>query len=181
VPRIGVVTEATQFLTGCEGGKVSQVWRVSDLLFQTIIFPGGEMKKISAVILLVLLLTACQTTTPAPTATNLPAPTATLMQLPISTPTEKETPVLSPSPTAVPPTVVLDYFPLSAGAIWKYSAEISYEDPNNSTQLATWSGLITDEVIDQITTPDGRVIFRLQEELEPIPPKEVWRQSSTLE
>jgi hypothetical protein len=90
--------------------------------------------------------------------------------------TPKQTPALPPSPTPVPPELILADFPLSQGATWYYTAEISYQNP-----LVTWSGRYILSVIDEETTPDGRIIFTLQDELEPTPPQGVWRQPQTYE
>jgi hypothetical protein len=88
-----------------------------------------------------------------------------------------ETPKIS-SPTPVPSSLILVDFPLSMGATWQYSAEISYEDPNDYTRVDKWSGSITDQVVAKNTASDGRIIFTLHENMDPAPPKDVWRQSA---
>lgn len=92
----------------------------------------------------------------------------------------KSTATPVPTPTSTPSPSILSEFPLALGATWKYSAEISYQSPITYTQVATWTGVITQKVIDQKTTSDGKLIFTLQENLEPTPPEGVWRRSRTL-
>jgi hypothetical protein len=91
------------------------------------------------------------------------------------------TSTISPSPTSVPPTVILSDYPFAINAIWKYSAEISYQNPTDSEKMVTWTGYVIDKVVTQRTAPDGGIVFRVQEDLEPIPPREVWRTASTKE
>jgi hypothetical protein len=92
-----------------------------------------------------------------------------------------ETPLPSPSSTPVPLSLILADFPLALGTTWVYSAEISYQDPNDYMKLLTWTGTITDKVVDKKVESDGKMIFTVQEDLEPKPPKDVWRQSRTFE
>jgi hypothetical protein len=47
--------------------------------------------------------------------------------------------------------------------------------------MVTWTGYVIDKVVTQRTAPDGGIVFRVQEDLEPIPPREVWRTASTKE
>jgi hypothetical protein len=72
-------------------------------------------------------------------------------------------------------------FPLAVGAVWKYSANISYADPNDRTKLSTWTGFIIDKVVDKKTRSGGTIVFVVQEDIEPKPPQAVWRQSNTFE
>ena len=132
-----------------------------------------------------VLLSACAQ--PSRTAESFPTLTRIMTALPTtiirsaSTISPTETPILPASPTSVPPALILADFPLSLGASWKYSAEITYQGPNDYTKDVTWSGFITDEVIDQKTTPGEKIVFTLKEDLEPTPPQDVWRQSRTYE
>ncbi len=73
---------------------------------------------------------------------------------------------------------LLSDFPLELGATWKYAAEISYQDPEDSTRLATWTGIITDKVIDKKVVSDEKITFTIEETLEPTPPQGVWRVSN---
>ena len=119
---------------------------------------------------------------------NVPIlPSSTMASLParteVTTPTIKvsETPQPSPSSTPVPLSLILADFPLVLGTTWVYSAEISYQDPNDYMNLLTWTGTVTDAVIDKKTESDGKVVFTVQEDLEPKPPEDVWRKSGTFE
>ncbi len=89
----------------------------------------------------------------------------------------------APTPTPLPASLILTDFPLAVGTVWTYSGQISYEDPNGSEQTGTWSGTITDAVLEQTMMPDGSVVFKLQETLDPPPPPVdfVWRQPGTYE
>ena len=60
-------------------------------------------------------------------------------------------------------------------------AEISYQDPNDDMKLLTWTGTITDKVVDKKSEADGWIVFTVQENLEPKPPEQVWRQSGSFE
>jgi hypothetical protein len=139
--------------------------------------------RLFTVLSILILLSACvaknQGTLPSPTSANLPAIESAQKGALAVSPTY----TLSPVPSMTPSTLlsIMADFPLSPGATWKYAAEISYPDPANPSQVATWSGFITDKVTGQKTTPDGSLIFTIQQDLEPTPPQEVWRQSSTIE
>ena len=87
----------------------------------------------------------------------------------------------SPTLTPVPLSLILADFPLSIGATWVYSAEITYQNPEASDQLASWTGLITDTVMAENRTADGNLIFSMQEDMEPGPPPSVWRKPGTYE
>ena len=76
-----------------------------------------------------------------------------------------------------PPISVLQAFPLAEGARWTYSAEISYMDLNDSSRLEKWSGTITRTVIAEETISNQEVIFTLQQEMDPLPPDQVWQRS----
>lgn len=82
------------------------------------------------------------------------------------------------SQASVPSKPIFTDFPLSAGTIWKYSGEITYQNPNDQTQTETWSGFITDTVVEQNTMLDGRLLFTYQENMEPTTPEGVWRKPS---
>jgi hypothetical protein len=112
-------------------------------------------------------------TVPASSPAISPGGTSTIAPTAVST--------LTPYPTLVPPSLILADFPLSVGARWKYSEEISYQDPKDYNKLVSWSGFIMDKVVDKKTTPDGGIVFTLQEDLQPPSPDGVWRQSGTLE
>jgi putative hemolysin len=92
----------------------------------------------------------------------------------LNVPTATETP--SEKSAALPAA-----FPLAVGASWKYSAEISYQDPADATRLVTWTGFITDTVTASSTAPDGSMVFTLQEDMQPLPPQQVWRQPRAFE
>ena len=81
----------------------------------------------------------------------------------------------------MPLTLILADFPLAMGATWTYAAEITYQDPADPSKSAVWKGTVTDKVIDRKITPEGRIVFTVQEDLEPQPPDLVWRQSGTFE
>jgi len=76
---------------------------------------------------------------------------------------------------------LLDDFPLELGATWKYAANISYQDTKDSYTLATWTGIITDKVVDKKVVSSEKIIFTIEETLEPNPPQGVWRVSSSYE
>lgn len=120
-------------------------------------------------------LSACVTSNP----TTDVLPSSTAFQFP--TGTQKSASKVIPSETPSPNSQIFADFPLVKGTIWKYSAEISYQDPNDYSKLVTWTGLIIDKVIDKKITPDGKIIFIVQEDFEPLPPKDVWRQPRTFE
>lgn len=105
----------------------------------------------------------------------------TLTQSTTSPIASAEASLISPSPTSVTSSLILADFPLSVGTVWKYTGDITYQNPNDHNQTTTWSGIITDLVIEQKTISDGKIIFTLQESLDPTPPQDVWRQSGTFE
>ncbi len=86
-----------------------------------------------------------------------------------------------PSSTPIPLSLVLSDFPLAVGTTWIYSAEISYQDPGDPAKFLTWTGTVTDRIINQQAIPDGNTIFKVQEDLDPAPPDAVWRHSGTFE
>jgi hypothetical protein len=135
--------------------------------------------------LIIVLLSACVYSGGkvkiSPSNTNIISTSSKMFQSATPTLITPETSPFSPSPTPVPPKLILSDYPLKINAIWKYSAEISYQDPNNEARIVTWSGYISDKVVDKKATLDGGMIFTLQEVLEPTPPREVWRTSSTKE
>jgi hypothetical protein len=92
-----------------------------------------------------------------------------------------DTSTSSPSSTSAPSSGILADFPLSVGTVWKYSGEIIYQDPKDNSKTDTWNGIITDTVIVQMTMPDGKVGFTVQESIEPMPPDGVWRQSGNID
>jgi hypothetical protein len=94
-----------------------------------------------------------------------------LLLLSACTVSAENTPVASPSD--VPE--ILTVFPLAKGARWEYAAEIEYQDTDDAQSSATWTGTITVEVVDQERSPDGQIVFTLEETLVPTPPGEVWR------
>ena len=97
------------------------------------------------------------------------APTSTAL------PVAADTPTASPSETSAPVPDILAAFPLTKGARWEYAAEIEYQDPDNLQETLTWNGVITVSVVDQDNTPDGKIVFTLEEVLKPTPPQGVWR------
>ena len=129
----------------------------------------------------VIMLSACTETNRdiqvLPSSTIVPSPTHTE----VATPTIKasETPLPSPSSTPVPLSLILADFPLAFGTTWIYSAEISYQDPKDYMKLLKWTGTVTDKVIDKKIETDRKIVFTVQEALEPKPPQDVWRQSRT--
>lgn len=139
--------------------------------------------RLFAVSSILVLLSACvaknQSTLPAPTEANLPGIESAQQGTIAVSPTITFSPVLSLTPSTL--LSIMADFPISPGTAWKYAAEISYPDPANPSQVATWSGFIMDKVTGQKTMPDGSLIFTIQQDLEPTPPQEVWRQSSTIE
>jgi hypothetical protein len=90
-----------------------------------------------------------------------------------------ETSLPSPSSTPVSSSLILTEFPLAIGAVWKYSAEISYADPGDYGKVIKWNGFVIDKVVDKEITPNGKIIFTVQEDFEPEPPQEIWRQPTT--
>jgi hypothetical protein len=117
-------------------------------------------------VLVMVVLSACVGTGP-----NAQVTTSTVE--PSSTPLPSQTPVLA-SP-------ILADFPLAVGTIWEYSAEITYQDPNDYMKLLAWTGTVTDRVIDERVGSGGSIVFTVQEDLEPEPPEQVWRRSGTFE
>ena len=114
-----------------------------------------------------------------PTKTLLPLPTISPILTFTATPSKASLP--PPTLTPVPPSLILDDFPLAVGATWKYSAKISFQDPKDYEKMAAWTGIITDKVIDRKSTAEGKIVFSLEENLEPTPPPDVWRHSRTYE
>src|SRR5664279_5048388 len=110
------------------------------------------MQRFFILSIMVVLLCACAQSSS--TSESFPISTRIITALPTikirstSTITPTETSGLSASPTSLPPALILADFPLSLGASWKYSAEITYQDPHDYTKDVTWSGFITDKVID---------------------------------
>ena len=139
------------------------------------------MRYVISSILLTIMLSACtgtsediktlplSTITPSPTNTDLATPTIQASETPL------------PSSTPVPFPLILADFPLVLGTTWEYSAEISYQDPNDYMKLLTWKGTITEKVINKKIEADGKIIFTIQKDLEPTPPEQVWRRSGSFE
>ena len=146
-----------------------------------------HMQRFFIFAVLVVLLSACiatsRNTGSVPASATIPAASPEISPGASSTIAPTATPTLLPSPssTPVPSSIILADFPLSVGATWKYSAEISFQDPNDHTKLVTWSGSITDKVVDRKITSDGGIVFTLQEDLKPNPTEGVWRKSGTYE
>lgn len=122
-----------------------------------------KLRFLAAMILLVL--SACTAS-----ADAVPTPT-------IAPPTAA--PTILPTETVPPMQSILEAFPLAKGARWEYVAEIEYQDPGDTQEIATWMGTVTVVVVSQETTPDGKLVFSLEETLSPDPPDEVWRESSS--
>jgi len=139
------------------------------------------MRHFVSLIFILIVLSACGEMN----RTTLLSPTASLpsTQKPSVLPTivSSETPALTPFSTLVPSSLILAEFPLEIGTIWEYEAEISYQDPNDYVELLTWTGTVTDRVLDKRAEPDGKIVFTVQEDLEPTPPQSVWRQSRMFE
>ena len=114
-----------------------------------------------------------------PSSTIVLPPTHTEVVMP--TVKAAETPLPLPSSTSIPLSLILADFPLALGTTWKYTAEISYQDPNDYMKLLMWAGAVTDKIVDTQIQPDGAIVFTVQEDLEPKPPEPVWRQSRTFE
>jgi hypothetical protein len=91
------------------------------------------------------------------------------------------TQTLSPSATStpVPSSLILADFPLAIGTTWKYSAEISNQNPAEGAQVVKWSGSITVEVVETNVNSDGDIFFTLHQELEPRPSQAIWRKPDT--
>lgn len=98
-------------------------------------------------------------TTPVPTHTKAVLPKITAPKIPL----------LLPSSTPVPLSIILADFPLAVGTTWKYSAEISYQESKDYMKLLKWTGTITYVVVDKKIEQDGKVVFRVQQNLEPKP------------
>jgi hypothetical protein len=144
----------------------------------------GKMRFLILAVLMVLLsacIAAGRNTGSLPASATIPALSPGISPGDTSTIAITTTVTSTPSLTPVPPSVILADFPLSVGATWKYSAEISYQDPIDYSKLVTWSGFITDKVVDREMTPDGKIVFTLHEDLKPTPPQDVWRQPGTYE
>ena len=133
------------------------------------------------VVIVIVILSACtqanQNIQALPSPTLISSPPNTQIETPIITSPETQLPL----PTAVPFSLILADFPLAVGTTWKYSAEIAYQDPNDYMKTLTWVGTVTDKIIEGKLEADGRIIFTVQEDLEPKPPEQVWRQSRTFE
>lgn len=133
--------------------------------------------------MLIFLLPAC---TPGSsegmdTPTISVPPANALTQIPAVTPTQTHVPVSPQTNTPSLSSSILTDFPLAENAAWKYSAEISYQDPEKVGEIQTWTGIITDKVIGMEELPDGRLVYEIQETIEPLPPGSVWRQPGTFE
>jgi hypothetical protein len=141
------------------------------------------MRKIIIALLLVNLLTACipgsSEGVDLPKITMSPANKST--QSPSVTPPQTNVPVSSQTGTASLYEFILADFPLAVNATWKYSAEITYQDPEKVGEIETWTGIITDRAIENEKLSDGRQVFRIEETTEPLPPEAVWRQPGTFE
>jgi len=129
------------------------------------------MRRLIIPLLLLLLLSACIGRQPIP----VPASLSTV------TPTLAPSPAAPSSPSPVSLSQILVDFPLAVGATWEYSAEITYEDPNAPAKLLTWTGLVVDRVLEKRTEADGRIVFTVQEDMNPVPPEGVWRKPGTFE
>lgn len=110
-----------------------------------------------------------------------PQPSPTSPPTETSTAVPTFTAVLTPADSVDFSTQILADFPLSVGATWEYSAEIDYMDRANPPGLIKWTGVITDTVLDRQVSPEGNLIFIVQEEMQPLPPAEVWRQPGAFE
>lgn len=136
------------------------------------------MRQTLLIILIPLLLASCgginQNTTGMPESTNIPIPTIGQDNNPSSAPIVTSNSIFTPTPDSS--AKVLTDFPLAVGATWIYSADISYQASNDPSEMNTWTGVITDKIIDKQTLQDGQIVFIVQESMEPPPPTEVWRQ-----
>jgi hypothetical protein len=140
----------------------------------------SNMRRILYPLFLVLLLSACIGMKPIP----VPAPTRTLTPTPALVQGINPTiwPITDfPPLTPVPLSLILTDFPLAVGATWQYSAEISYEDPNDPTKALTWTGIVVDRVMDKRIETNESLVFTVQEDMDPRPPEGVWRQPLTFE
>jgi hypothetical protein len=141
----------------------------------------GKMRRFISLIIVLIVLSACggmnQTALLSPTDSPPPTQTPSIVPTILSS----EAPVSTPFSTPVPSSLILAEFPLEIGITWEYEAEIAYQDPNDSMELLTWTGTVTDRVLDKKVDPDGKIVFTVQEDLEPEPPQSVWRQSRTFE
>ena len=110
------------------------------------------MQRLFLFALMTVLLSACiasgRKTGSMSVSATIPAAAPEIFPAAASTITPTLTLALPPSPTPVPPTLILADFPLSVGANWKYSAELSYQDPKDYAKQITWSGFIMDKVVD---------------------------------
>ncbi|HEY6073211.1 MAG TPA: hypothetical protein VIV15_07445, partial [Anaerolineales bacterium] len=123
------------------------------------------MRHLLILLFALAILPACAPSTRNPGV--LPSPTLAIL------PTETSTPV--------PLAQILADFPLALGATWTYSGRISYEDPADPSKVLSWEGELIDKVTDRKSTPEGAIVFTVQEELEPKPPEQAWRQPGTFE
>jgi hypothetical protein len=93
-----------------------------------------------------------------------------------STGPDNTTVLLTPTNTPTTQESLLADLPLGLNATWVYSAEIDYENPKDPNNSGKWTGTITDRVVAMEVNADGNLVFTLQEEMEPLPPQEVWNQ-----
>jgi hypothetical protein len=136
------------------------------------------MRKTIITLLLINLLTACSPGSRAGgNPTQIPAsPLPQISQSPAVSFTQTNVPGSTHSATPRESESILEDFPLAVNAIWKYSAEISYQVPEKVGEIETWTGTITDHVIGMEKLADGRQVYKIEETLEPLPPQTVWRQ-----
>jgi hypothetical protein len=133
-----------------------------------------KMRRFVYTIFVMVALSACkevnQNIKKSPSSTAFSPPTST--QMATSTISPSETPLSVPSLTPVPPSLILADFPLKVGATWKYSAEISFPDPEKSGETVKWTGVSVRKVVNMKISAEGKISFDLQEYLEPKPPPE---------
>jgi hypothetical protein len=137
------------------------------------------MWRLLTFIFLAVLLLACAAISHEATAVRT-APTAITQETASAITPLKKTALATASPS-LPFEKILADFPLSPGAAWKYASEISYQDSNAPTRLETWSGFITEQVVDKKDLPYGKMVFTLRMTLEPPPPQAVWKQPGNFE
>ncbi len=145
--------------------------------------------------LILILLAACTGPGPSqapalpPSATFIPSAavtppvtqTMTQTMTPQSSPTRTPQPSAAPYPTSASLSSILAVFPIKIGTLWKYSVEIKYVDPISYTQTATWTGIITETVVDQAVQEDGSLIFTSKIETDSPLPEGVWNRVDTKE
>jgi hypothetical protein len=87
------------------------------------------MQRCSVIAFVLVLLSACvnsgKTSEIMPTSANIIPTSPYLFQTATRALMPTGTLTISPSPTSVPPTLILSDYPLAINAIWKYSTEIS--------------------------------------------------------